>query len=625
MSTTDGGFKSDPTSSNRAGVTLMNNQVGYVVAEVMREKDNVDGRRAAVDDPRRRHGQIDFDFEEIAEALGWADFGNDDFEEIMSTHYGRMVVLDDRVLHVRQPRGRGRVHRLRPPAGRVGDGAREESTCTRRTARSTSSSTATLHFWDASPENWVKGQEQYAKGWIECFHAYQGLGPPETHWPLEKFQKYSEEDFVKDVFEDGYVDVGVFESTYLKEWYTDGFNTIEHNAGLAAKHPGKLITNGRWDPREGEAGLRQLEEDAERYGLKGVKLYTAEWHSGSRGWKLNDPEAQPFLEKCQELGIINIHVHKGPTIWPLDKDAFDVKDIDDVATSYPGAQLHRRARGAAADRGLLLHGDAGAQRLRRPRGRHRRPDARPPALLREGDGRAAVLGRRGQDAVRQRLRHLGAQVAGRGAGRLGLPGRRGFSDYPAFTTAAKKKILGLNAAKLYGVDVPPELQLPDEAGAPAARDDARSWSREPRDEQRARPRGARDGLRPRARRADHLARVRQLLRRVRRRRRGRCGCGCRRRSARRTSRTSWWPTRATPCAGCRGSREVTVVLEDHYTGEEINARRRARARGSRAPSPARPEGELDSLRELFLRKALLARQSASVRGAARRRARPPRR
>jgi hypothetical protein len=42
-----------------------------------------------------------------------------------------------------------------------------------------------LHFWDASPDNWVKGHEEYAKGWIECFHAYQGLGPAETHWTLE--------------------------------------------------------------------------------------------------------------------------------------------------------------------------------------------------------------------------------------------------------------------------------------------------------------------------------------------------------------------------------------------------------------------------------------------------------
>ena len=43
---------------------------------------------------------------------------------------------------------------------------------------------------------------------------------------------------------------------------------------------------------------------------------------GSRGWKLTDPEAYRFLEKCQELGIKNIHAHKGPTIWPLNKDAF---------------------------------------------------------------------------------------------------------------------------------------------------------------------------------------------------------------------------------------------------------------------------------------------------------------
>ena len=44
---------------------------------------------------------------------------------------------------------------------------------------------------------------------------------------------------------------------------------------------------------------------------------------------------QLFLDKCKELGIKNVHAHKGPTIWPLDKDAFDVKDIDIAATSNP--------------------------------------------------------------------------------------------------------------------------------------------------------------------------------------------------------------------------------------------------------------------------------------------------
>ena len=50
---------------------------------------------------------------------------------------------------------------------------------------------------------------------------------------------------------------------------------------------------------------------------------------------VKDPEAVPFLELCMELGIKNIHVHKGPTIWPLDKDGFDVSDIDHAATSFP--------------------------------------------------------------------------------------------------------------------------------------------------------------------------------------------------------------------------------------------------------------------------------------------------
>ncbi len=99
----DSRFKADPTSSNRAGVTLMNNQVGYVVAQVMTEKAGI----TVEDLPSmiRLDGEdrIDFDFAEIAEALGWDDFGNDDFEEIMSTHYGRMVVLDDRVLLFANP------------------------------------------------------------------------------------------------------------------------------------------------------------------------------------------------------------------------------------------------------------------------------------------------------------------------------------------------------------------------------------------------------------------------------------------------------------------------------------------------------------------------------------------
>jgi metal-sulfur cluster biosynthetic enzyme len=58
-----------------------------------------------------------------------------------------------------------------------------------------------------------------------------------------------------------------------------------------------------------------------------------------------------------------------------------------------------------------------------------------------------------------------------------------------------------------------------------------------------------------------------------------------------------------------GVRSVSVVLEDHYTGDEINA---AVAGGGEFGDafPGESEGPLDALRALFQRKALLARQSA---------------
>jgi propane monooxygenase coupling protein len=97
-------FKYDRTSSNRTGVTLMNNQVGHEVAEVMRGKPGVLNVEALPSMIRiDGENKFEIDYAECAEALGWDDFGNDDFEEIMSTHYGRMVVLDDRIIMFANP------------------------------------------------------------------------------------------------------------------------------------------------------------------------------------------------------------------------------------------------------------------------------------------------------------------------------------------------------------------------------------------------------------------------------------------------------------------------------------------------------------------------------------------
>jgi uncharacterized protein len=189
-----------------------------------------------------------------------------------------------------------------------------------------------VHLWDARKSN-IKNL--HGQQFIDCFYAYHtNLSPKEYQWSKDKFDHYGAEAMYQDLFVTGYDDMAICQPTYLTDFYTSGFNTTEQNHRMKEQHPDRFIVNGAFDPRDGAAGLDRLDELAEKYKIKGVKLYTAEWRGDSKGYKLSDPEAQKYLERCDKLGIKNIHVHKGPTILPLNRDAFDVADIDDAATSF---------------------------------------------------------------------------------------------------------------------------------------------------------------------------------------------------------------------------------------------------------------------------------------------------
>lgn len=95
-------FGSDASFSNMCGVTLMNTPIGRVVAEVMGAKEGVDlveyPSMIRVDGVRL----LEFNYDELSDALG-EEFDGSIFEEISSTHYGRMVHLDDRTMLFASP------------------------------------------------------------------------------------------------------------------------------------------------------------------------------------------------------------------------------------------------------------------------------------------------------------------------------------------------------------------------------------------------------------------------------------------------------------------------------------------------------------------------------------------
>lgn len=105
FTTAESPYKSDNTASNRCGFTLMNNQVGVIVAEVMGTKDNVSITPLPSMIRVDADGRMDVVYSEIDEAAGEEEgwFNSAEFEESMSTHYGRMVHLDDRTIMFANP------------------------------------------------------------------------------------------------------------------------------------------------------------------------------------------------------------------------------------------------------------------------------------------------------------------------------------------------------------------------------------------------------------------------------------------------------------------------------------------------------------------------------------------
>ena len=134
--TAESPFKSDNTASNMCGFTLMNNQVGAVVAQVMSTKPNV----TVTPLPSMiRVDAIRPDGRRLRRGLRGARRGARLLRRrrVRGEHVHALRPDDPRGRpddHVRQPRGRGRIHRLRPD-GRAGRAVAGPSGCARDVGR----------------------------------------------------------------------------------------------------------------------------------------------------------------------------------------------------------------------------------------------------------------------------------------------------------------------------------------------------------------------------------------------------------------------------------------------------------------------------------------------------------
>jgi predicted TIM-barrel fold metal-dependent hydrolase len=263
----------------------------------------------------------------------------------------------------------------------------------------------------------------------------------------------------------------------------------------------RLLAQAVVHPHEGTSALEDMHSLVEELDVVGWKVYTPYGYGkDGGGWWLDDPKlGLPFLEEVRKSGRKIVFCHKGLP-WPIwNREYTSPRDIGPAARLFPDVQIVCYHSGYDQE---LTEGptQGGVDRLIEScRGR-------PDNVWAEIGGTWYVLMRKPVEATHvlgKLLKHFGEDriLWGSDAVFLGSPQAqlqafRAFEipvemqekyGYPALTPAIKAKILGLNAARLLGIDVKAKrhpiedplkgAELPPVHGPVTRRQYLRMWAR----------------------------------------------------------------------------------------------------------------------------------------------------
>ncbi len=232
----------------------------------------------------------------------------------------------------------------------------------------------------------------------------------------------------------------------------------------------RAVIHGQVLPEQGSAQLDGMENLLGQYDIAAWKVYTS-----FNGWRLDDPMVGiPFIEKARELDVTIICCHKGLSLPGFDAAYSDPVDVGVVAAAYPDVSfvVYHSAYELGVAEGeydeMAMDGIDTLIRAFRENGIEKNTGnvyaelgSTWKLLMQSPDQAAHALGKLllhiGEDRI-----VWGTDSIWYGSPQDQIAAFRAFEistafqelyGYPTLTPAIKAKIFGLNAARLYGIDV----------------------------------------------------------------------------------------------------------------------------------------------------------------------------
>jgi predicted TIM-barrel fold metal-dependent hydrolase len=294
--------------------------------------------------------------------------------------------------------------------------------------------------------------------------------------------------YVKEIFGDSDTVMAIISGVPTRTWDRNPLppdqmaDTRDYVNRLAGSQ--RVLAHGLLRPNLGKSELDEMERQVRRLGVCAWKMYTGA-ELGEQSWLMDDPVvAYPFWERTRQLGVRNLCVHKGLPLGAFNEKACMPDDLEQAALDWPDLNFivyhsgYRGTGGLARGVGARMP-DGGnpndpqnipwisnlfALLRRNPRIRNiyfelgstfnQLSSANPVACMH-------MFGQMLQTAGPNRIL-WGTDCIWGGSPQSQIERFRRFRirddlieryGYPQLTDATKAKILGINAARLFGVDV----------------------------------------------------------------------------------------------------------------------------------------------------------------------------
>lgn len=310
-----------------------------------------------------------------------------------------------------------------------------------------------VHGFDATTANVAS---RYGRSLLLANHAFQWAMVPDPYRlaPTRYFQAMNADILEAALFLESDIDVACYHT--VPAWgFLHDMSPIAVGLELKRRHPHRILLYGGISPLQGPRALDELDRQIEEWGIIGLKLYPVDVINGEiKVLRFDDQDLlYPVLERCRRRGVKVVAVHKAMPLGRVPMDPFRNSDVDYAVMDFPDLNFE------VVHSGFAFLDEAVAQMARFPNVyvglestaalavRHPRKLARILGEFLAAGGQRKLFWSSGASSPHPRpVLEAFAQ--------LRMPDDMVEGDgYPPLTEAIMADILGLNYARMHGLDV----------------------------------------------------------------------------------------------------------------------------------------------------------------------------